>query len=240
MNNTFELNINDFNGPLDLLLHLIKESKMDIYNLKIEEITKQYVDYIESQNNLNIDIASEYLVMASTLIHLKSKRLINDVSDTDEESEEEINSEDDLKRRLLEYQAYKEVTENLKELEDKRSEVYTKLPENLTEYKEEDKISTDTSLDDLIKAFEQFLDRQKYNKPLDTKITTKELSVTRRSKEIKLLLGKHKHMNFLELFDKVTKPYVVVTFLSILEMAKDRELSIRQDKNFASIIVEAR
>ena len=236
----FKLTINDFEGPLDLLLHLVKESKMDIYDLQIEKITKQYIDFIESMKNLDIDIASEYLVMATSLVHIKSKMLVNIKDEEEEETQEEITTKEELERRLIEYEEYKRLSEDFKELESKRQEVFTKLPESLSEYREEIELNTDTTLDDLIKAFEDFLSRQKFTKPLDTKITTRELSISRRSKEIRSIIKYKKKVDFFELFEEITKPYIVVTFLSILEMAKTGEINIKQDKNFDNIIIEVK
>lgn len=233
----FTLTINDFSGPLDLLLHLIKESKMDIYTLKIEEITKQYIDYIESMKKLNIDIASEYLVMASSLVHIKSKMLVNE-KDNEEEETDEIKTEEELKRRLLEYEEYKKVCDDFKNLESKRQEVHTKIPESLYEYREDVELNTDTTIDDLVKAFEEFLKRKKFEKPLDTKITHRELSITKRTSEIRNILKTKKKVDFFELFEVINKPFVVVTFLSILEMTKNNEINIKQSKNFDKITIE--
>ena len=164
--------------------------------------------------------------------------LINEKDEEETVNDEEITTEEELKRRLIEYNQYKELTNSFKILENKRQEVYTKVPESLNEFRENIKLNTDTTLDDLLNAFEEFLKRQKYLKPLDTKVTEKELSVTKRSKEIKSILKKKKKMNFFELFEVVNKPYVVVTFLSILEMAKNNEISINQGKNFDNILIE--
>ena len=120
--------IDEFEGPLDLLLHLIKESKMNIFDIRIEEITKQYLDYIESQEKMNLEIASEYLVMASELLEIKSKMLLPNKEDEDEE---EIDPREELVSRLLEYEAYKEITKTLKEKESIRRDIHTKLPENV-------------------------------------------------------------------------------------------------------------
>ena len=236
------LNINDFSGPLDLLLHLVKESKMDIYEVPIEEITNQYIEYINAMEKLNIDIASEYLVMASELICLKSKRLLNIKDDDDEANQLEfkIGTEEELRNRLIEYQRYKEITDNFKELEEKRQEVLTKAPESLSEYRKDTPLSSDLTLDDLLKAFNNFLDWQKYMKPLSTKVTNRELSVTRRTSEIRSLLAKHKRVDFFDLFEELNKPFVVVTFLSVLEMAKNNEIDIKQEKNFSNIFIESR
>ena len=102
--------IGDFEGPLDLLLHLIKKSKMDIFDIDISDITNQYINYINEMSELNLDIASEYLVMAAELIEMKSRKLLPG-KEEDEENEEMINPEEELKRRLAEYEKYKESTE---------------------------------------------------------------------------------------------------------------------------------
>ena len=103
----YKIKIDEFEGPLDLLLHLIKESKMDIYEINISEIINQYLDFIHSLEDDNIDIASEYLVMAAELIHLKSKLLVNRKDDEEETEEFTINSEEDLRNKLIEYEKYK-------------------------------------------------------------------------------------------------------------------------------------
>ena len=237
---TYNFCINDFEGPLDLLLHLIRSNQMDIYNINVESITKQYVDFINNSKDMNMDIASEYLVRASELIHLKSKLLLHK-DDTVEEDDEnfEINSEEDLRNKLLAYEEMKRITGEFSILEDKRSEFYTKLPSNLSEYKEPDTIvQGDTTVDDLVNAFKLFLEREKYNKPLNTKITKKEYSVSERSSEIRSILKQRKKCDFTSLFEELTKPYVVVTFLSILEMSKNKEINITQDKTFGNITVE--
>lgn len=237
---TYNFSINDFEGPLDLLLHLIRSNQMDIYNINVESITKQYVDFINNSKEMNMDIASEYLVMASELIHLKSKLLLHKDDKIEEDDETfEINSEEDLRNKLLQYEEMKRITGEFSILEDKRSEFYTKLPSNLSEYKEPDTIvQGDTTLDDLVNAFKLFLEREKYNKPLNTKITKKEYSVSERSSEIRSILKQRKKCDFTSLFEEITKPYVVVTFLSILEMSKNKEINITQDKTFGNITVE--
>ena len=203
-----EFKINEFEGPLDLLLHLIKESKMDIMNIEIEEITKQYMTYL--------------------LPSFKN-----------EEEEEEEDPREELVNRLLEYQAYKEITKVLQEKEELRKEIYTKSPENIKNYIDEVKeVNLDVSLDDLVEAFKKFLDRKKDNKPLKTKVTVNEISVSSRRHDIKRLLKDKKKVSFFELFPVVSKEYVVATFLAILEMAKNKELVITQNDTFDDIICE--
>ncbi len=231
----------DFEGPLDLLLHLVKESKMDIYEINIRTIIDQYLDFIHSLEEQNIDIASEYLVMASELIHLKSKLLINRHDEEEQHSEDEfsISSEEDLRAKLLEYEKYKEITKDFQELEEKRGEVYTKLPESLKEFVEnQGLIKGEIDVSDLFNAYRLFIERQKLIKPLNTKITKKELSVDEKIKEIRNILQSRKKINFIELFTVMTKESIVVTFLSILEMTKNKEIILTQIDNFSPIMIE--
>ena len=231
-----EFRINDFEGPLDLLLHLIKESKMDIMNIEIESITKQYVEFLEKQEKMNLEVSSEYLVLASELIEIKSKLLL---PNNKLEEEEEIDPREELINRLLEYQAYKDITRVLQEKELLRKDIFTKLHENFNNYVSEvHEIHADVTLDDLISAFQKYYQRKLDNKPLNTKVTINEISVSSRRSEIKHLLKKKNRMSFFELFPIMTKEYIVATFLAILEMAKNREIRIIQEENFDDIICE--
>jgi segregation and condensation protein A len=232
------LKIDYFEGPYDLLLHLIKEKKMDLLNLKLEIIVDEYLEFIHKMQEMNLNIASSYLVMSSELIEMKSRLLLP--RNVEENDEEEEDPKEELVNRLIEYQKYKDLTEDFKELEEERKQIYTKLPENLQEYKEPDKVinNSNITLDDLLKAFQNFLERKKLEQPLHTKVTTKEISLEERRYAIRDVLKVKKKVNFLDLFDVLNKEYVVVTFLAILEMAKDKELVIKQDDTFSDIVVE--
>lgn len=237
---TYNFCINDFEGPLDLLLHLVKESKMDIYEVNIKDIIDQYVDFIHHLEEKNIDVASEYLVMSAELIHLKSRMLINKKEEVDENNEFSIASEEDLRNKLLEYEKYKIITKEFKDLEEKRSEVFTKLPDSLKEYMDISPLKKGSvTITDLMNAILLFQERQKLIKPLNTKVTRKELSVEQRTRDIREILKKRKKVNFLELFETTTKEYIIVTFLSILEMSKSNEIEITQETNFSPIMIES-
>lgn len=233
-----EFRINDFEGPLDLLLHLIKESKMDIMNIEIELITKQYMDFLDKQEKMNLEVSSEYLVLASELLEIKSRLLIPNNKNEEEETEEDPREE--LVNRLLEYQAYKDITKLLQEKELLRKDIYTKAPENIKNYVEEDnEIHADVTLDDLVAALQKYYQRKIDNKPLKTKVTVNEISVSSRRHDIKNVLKEKKRVSFFELFPVASKDYVVATFLAILEMAKSKELIITQNETFDDIICEA-
>ena len=234
----YNIKINEFEGPLDLLLHLIKESNIDIYDISIEEITKQYLDYLNSMKKLDIEIASSYLVMASELMLIKSKSLLPNNKDEEEIEEEELNKEA-LINKLIEYQKYKELTKNFKDLELERKNIYTKAPTKITNITNEKYINnSDITIDDLLDAFSKFLERKDKERPINTKITNKEYSVNKRKNDIKKILTEKKKAEFKELFDNYNKSYIIVTFLSILELAKENTINIIQKDNFDNIYIE--
>lgn len=232
----YKVTIDKFEGPLDLLLHLIKENNIDIYDIKIEEITRQYLDYITAMKDLNLSIASEYLVVASELIEMKSKMLLpkhkEQVQDEYEEDPKET-----LIERLLAYKKYKEITEEFKNLETERKQIITKEPENLSFYAKDMGNDGDVSLNDLIDAFNAIIERKKFDRPITTKITKRELSLNDKITNIRKILTKRKKINFEELFDSPTKEEVIVSFLSILEMIKKDEIVVSQDNNFKTITI---
>lgn len=236
----YSIKINEFEGPLDLLLHLIKESSIDIYDISIEDITKDYLDYINSMEKLDIEVESSYLVMASELLLIKSNSLLpKEKSELDNEEEDEEITRENLINRLIEYQKYKELTKKFKKLESKRRDIYTKSPSNMTNITDTKlKNDTDISIDDLVEAFQKFLIRKDQEKPLNTKITNKEYSVKLRKKDIKTYLSNNKRAEFTELFDNYSKDYIIVTFLSILELVKEQEIDLEQEHNFAPIYIE--
>ena len=239
MNYTFY--INDFEGPLDVLLHLVKQAKMDIYEINLFTLIKEYLDFIKEMQDLNIDVASEYLSMASELVHLKSKMLVNKQDDSEEETDDEfsIKSEEDLRKKLLEYENIKNITGTFKNLESRRSEIYTRFPESLKEYYETSEVPKGLyDADTLYKAFLEVEKKLKLLKPLDTTITKKEISVEQRTQEIKNILKVRGKVDFYSLFTINTKEYIVITFLTILTMSKNKELKISQEDNFSPIIVE--
>lgn len=228
----------EFEGPLDLLLHLIKEANIDIFEIKISEITDQYLAYITKMEELDLNIDSEYLVMAADLIEMKSRELL---PNNEEENEDEEDPKEALINRLIEYQKYKEITSEFKKLEEERSEFYSKLPSVLDEFKDDTlKVNEDLTLDDIIKAFANLKEKQILEKPLNTVVTKKEYSVNLRSKEILNKLKTKKQINFDELFETFTKDYVVVTFLSILDLAKKQNIIIKQDRNLGNITLLAK
>ena len=235
----YVVSLDQFEGPLDLLLHLIKQSNIDIMDINVEDITKQYLDYLEKVQEMNLDVASEYLVMAAELIEIKSQMLLPKPEILEDEFEEDPREQ--LIKRLLEYEAYKNITPELKKMEDVRSMSYGKEPSiNITGVDLNPELSDEIDLDVLTDAFNKFLKNKQLDKPLNTKITTKEYSVQQRSKEINKILDSKNKVTFEELFDTFEKNYIVVTFLSILIMAKNKEVLIEQEDNFSKLYISRR
>lgn len=235
-----KLCINDFEGPLDLLLHLVKTAKMNIYEIDTKYIIDKYLEFIDSLSKYDLDDASEYLVMAAELIHLKSRLLLNlDNDDSSDNDEFSINSEEDLKNKLIEYERYQNVTNVFKELEEKRNEFFTKLPENLNEFADKsEKLEGNMDIELLKNAMLELSKRMSYQKPVNTRITRKEISVEERKEFIREYITKRKNVKFTDLFEEYSKDLVVATFLSILDMCKMKEITLKQDNNFGDIFIE--
>ena len=233
---SYLIDINNFSGPLDLLLSLIKESNMNIYDINISEITDQYLKYIKMMEELNINIASSYLVTASELMYLKSNELLpkKEIITNDDE---EITRED-LINRLIEYKKYKEVTSSFRDMETVGSKYLMKLPTKINV--DNNEIDNGINIEELFLAFNKFLKRKEEDKPLKTTVTKKEYSVHDRCNSIKNILKEKKKVNFIELFDVKSTPYIIVSFLSVLELLKKNEIYLIQNNIFDNIVIGIR
>lgn len=221
------LKLDDFEGPLDLLLYLIKKEKMDILDIKLERITEEYLKYIEDIDSFNLDDSSSYLVMASDLMLIKSKKLLPG-EETPEEEEDLINS-------LIEYQKYKEQLENFRILESDRLK-------NLD--KESIYITGDKSLlkDDkerLFSILERMLKEAEEVKPEIKKKNLRVINVLDREKSIMHKLNLVKRSRFEDLFEEKDKDYIIASFLAILNLSKKKKMHLEQDKTFDTIMCEA-
>ncbi|WP_294561284.1 segregation/condensation protein A [uncultured Traorella sp.] len=224
----FSVTISEFEGPLDLMYHLIKENKLDLFNLDMDVLSEQYLAYLNQMEEMHLDIASEFLTELAGLLEYKSKKLLpKEKVEIEEEYEED--HRDKLVKRLLEYQRYKEASESLKPLYEERQLSYTKPLSNETQQwmsvVKEEKLSG--SPYDLMKAMNKVLRRLALNHPLETKMTVKELSVDERREQIEERLDGFKGtMSFTELCsDCTSKQMVIVTFMAILDMIKFQIIS---------------
>lgn len=243
----YQVKIDAFEGPLDLLLHLINRLEIDIYDIPVAQITEQYLIYIKNMSELKLDVASEFLVMAATLLAIKSKMLLPKHEEVFDEENADISYEEDprdeLVERLIEYRKYKEAAQDLKSMEEERGLMYTKAPSDLSDFAKEklpERTEIDVSLYDMLAALQKLMRRKKLQRPMATKITRQEISIEKRMTEIMEELIKVKvRKNFKDLFPFPEKEHIVVTFLAILELIKRKEIDVEQLENFGEIFVEA-
>lgn len=235
-----------FEGPLDLLLHLIDKNKIDIYDIPIVEITNQYMEYIRNMQREDLNIMSEFLVMAATLLDIKCRMLLP--KEVNEEGEEE-DPRQELVEQLLQYKMYKYISYELKEREMDSDMVLYKgptIPEEVKEYVEPvnlDKLLGDLTLQKLGAIFQEVMKRQTDKiDPVRSKfgkIEKEEVTLTNKFTYIHSYMKDHKRFSFRQLLEKQhTKMHIVVTFLAILEMMKLGEIHVEQEETCGDIMIE--
>ena len=243
-----KVQVADFEGPFDLLLHLIKKNKMNIYNIEIYKVTNQYLEYLNTRKVMDLEITSEFIVVAATLIEIKSKNLLPKVKvDEEEESEEDI--EKRLMERLIEYKKIKNVSEFFKNKYINAGEVFSKKPEIIEEIKPEkidnDDIFKNLTLLDLYNIYNKILEtyREKQNK---VNVVQKKIYVDKYKVEDKMeeLLKKFNSVEVIEfnnlMKESSCKLETVVIFLALLELIKIRTIQVFQDENFSNILIKRR
>jgi len=231
MEDSIKIKIPVFEGPFDLLLHLIREHKIDIYDIPISLITSQYLEYIEIMKELNLEIAGDFLVMAATLIQIKSRMLLP--PDEEAPSEEQEDPRRDLVQRLLEYQRYKDAALDFRTKEDEWLKVFHREP--LSDEEEGELYLFDLSLFDLLDAFRKILEKT----PSEIVSITKEtLTVKNRMSMIMEIIEEHEAVRFEDLFKEgITKIHLIVTFLALLELIRLGLARAYQEREFGNIWV---
>jgi len=230
-NQAYTVRLDMFEGPLDLLLHLIKKNKLNITDIPIALITEQYLETLKLMKVLNLEIAGEFLLMAATLLHIKSKMLLP--ASSEEEGEEEVDPRTELIRRLLEYQKYKEASQELEKRPLLDRDVFTRPASQEREEPEEEKI--EVNLFELLEAFRQVLEREKIE--AFHEVTLEPITVEEKIQEILSILQKEKRsMAFQTLFpEQSSRSIIVITFLAILELVKTKAVRIFQAAPFETI-----
>ena len=247
MEEKLKFKINEFEGPLDLLLHLIDKNKFNIFDIPIVEITEQYLDYVNRMQEENLDVMSEFLVMAATLISIKAKMLL---PREEKEEEEEEDPRAELVRRLLEYKMYKYASLELKDMNLDAEKNYYKpatIPKEVMEYKEEidpADVIGDVTLAKLNEIFTQVMKRTVDRvDPVRSKFGTiekDEVRIEDKMEEIRASIRGLKGINFKTLLEiQASKINIIVTFMAILELMKVGDITIRQDELFGDIIIDS-
>ena len=236
--NKYAIKIDNFEGPLDLLCHLIEKNKMNIYDINLSEITDQYVDYLKEQEKMNLEIASEFLVMATTLLYLKSKNLLP----KQEDDEEEI-TEDELIRRIIEYKKFKEISKILKQNYLEYQNRYFKQPEEIKLPKQ--KIEKDYDKNVIPDIYKNVIEKNasKINqnaKNIEKIAITDNYTVASKVRQMFKVLIKQKQFIFNKLFSikKHNKQEVVTAFSGLLELSRRSKVETDQEKLFGDILVK--
>ncbi len=240
---SYNVKLEAFEGPLDLLLHLINRLEIDIYDIPMAQLTYQYIEHLHAMRVLELDELSEYLVLAATLIEIKSKMLlpVHEGDIFDEEGQEfdmEDDPRDELITRILEYKKYKEAAVQLKEAAEERAVHFTKPPTEVEAYGGFTPIDAGGELNvfDLVGAFQRMLQRRRLKAPMSASITKNEISVGDKMDEIMSKIErKGGTCTFEELFDEGDVSGLIVTFLSILELMKRSDITVEQKGNFDNL-----
>jgi len=223
----YRVRLEVFEGPLDLLLHLVKKNELDIFNIPIAEITTDYLNYIKLFRRLNLDFAGEFLVMASTLIHIKSRMLLPPTETVEEEELEDPRQE--LAARLMEYQKFKGAASILKEKAAIQGNIYGRLPI----IPDDEDYTIEATLFDLLDAFQKVVIRAEKEV---REIIQEDISIEDRIGEILNLLENKKFINFETIFSgQRTKRLLIVTFLALLELIRLKRVFARQAEPFGAI-----
>jgi segregation and condensation protein A len=239
-----KIKLDMFEGPLDLLLHLIEKAEVDIYQVPIAQITDQYMAILAEAQEMELEITSEFLVMAATLLAIKSKMLLpkQELVEEDFMMEEDdwfVDPRAELVERLLEYKRYKRLGEVLRAKEAERRKVFSRPPLDLTPYTPEVNPVDGLTPDDLLQAFVEVLRNQKPPEPM-TRVAREEISVSARMEEIYRELTEKGQLFFSHLihWERVTKERVITTFLALLELMKLKKIVCRQQSLFGEILIE--
>ncbi|HRZ87311.1 MAG TPA: segregation/condensation protein A [bacterium] len=235
MTDDYKVALEVFEGPLDLLLYLIKKEEIDIYDIPIEKITKSYSEYIELMQMLDIDIAGEFLIMAATLLYIKSRMLLPE-DDRAPLEEEEEDPRFDLVRQLIEYKKFKEAAEKLRDKEYEQSNVFSRITGKETVELDEGEKPLDVNIFDLISAFSDVLkrvDEVSLHQMFDERFTVSDKIASLAER-----LQREKTVRFLDLFsDATTRTEIIVTFLALLELIRLKQLRAAQSESFGEIMV---
>ena len=234
----YAIKIENFEGPLDLLCHLIEINKMNIYDIQINEITDQYIQYLNQMEEMNLEIASEFVVMASTLLYLKSKNLLP----KQEEEEEEL-TEEELIRRIIEYKKFKEISKVLKQNYIQNGNRYYKNQENIELPKQ--KLEKDYDNTIIPNIYSELIERNRVKinqnaKNIEKIALVENYTVASKVKEMFKVLVKQKRFVFNKLFslNKHNKQEVVTAFSGLLEMSRRKKVETTQEELFGDITVE--
>jgi segregation and condensation protein A len=230
------IRLEGFEGPLDLLLHLIRSEEIDIWNIPIAHVTEQYLSYLHLMQDLNINLAGEWLVMAATLIYIKSRMLLPPDSPQENAQEEEEDPRKELVYQLLEHQKFRNAAQMLYTREEVENAVWNSPPQDILDHSKE---VVAVSLFDLLQAFHEVVRR--FEAMAGLEVDQEEVTIEQKLTEIRRLLLVHDSLVFSQLFEQIaSKRHLIVTFLALLELVRLCEVSLRQKRPFEEIHIARR
>lgn len=244
-NKSYIINLPVFEGPFDLLYHLIKKQEIDIWSVSVAEITEQYLDYLQLMEDFNLEIASEFLVMAATLLRLKSKLLLPRQDDSEEEDADEllsINSSEELIKRILEYRLYKTAVSFLRQREEEQQKIFfrsTNQPKVMHITRQETFVFHENMLELLLKSMEKNLKELKKRTSEPDISLVEEFTLKDRLHFVINKLKEKKEAVYLDtLFDSRKVGEIIITFIAVLELARQKKVSLWQQQNFGPVLIE--
>lgn len=240
MEGEYKVKLDVFEGPLDLLLYLIKRDEVDIYDISIERITKQYLEYLDAFKMLNIELAGEFIVMAANLLYIKSRTLLPVDQQMAEEDAEEDDPRWELIRQLIEYKKFKEAAGVLREREAAQEQLFARVPATPDlPAGEENLLVEEVGIFDLIRAFQNVLKRRAPKQEDLREIFAENFTVADKIDHLLRITGGGVPLKFEEMFpEQATRTEIVVTFLAMLELIRMKQLRVKQDVHFGEIWIE--
>ena len=235
----YKVQFDVFEGPLDLLLYLIKKEEVDIYEVNLTKLATQFIEYIEVMRMLDLEIAGEFLVMASTLMYIKSRELLPKAQQVQsDEEDDEMDPRWELIRQLVEYKKFKDAAAQLQNLETEQENTYPRVPGKIELPVPPGSPKSEVSLFDLINAVNTVMRRINEREPMDA-IFEEKWSVSQKIEIIVKLLAEKLIVKFTELFEDVSSRYeVVCTFLAILELIRLKQATCTQEEEFGEIFIQ--
>ena len=239
MDQAYQVKLDAFEGPLDLLLHLINQYEIDIYDIPVAEITEQYMHYIQTMKHLELNVASEYLVMAATLLAMKSQMLLPKQEITEEIDEYTEDPREELMKRLIEYRKYKDVAQDLQEKETEAMQTFTRPPVIFNDLEAKAPIVRgNISIYDMLGALNKMFERKQWNEPAESRITRMEIPIEQRMQEVLQVVKNSKTgIAFDQLFTYKSRSHIVITFMALLELMKNNDIFCEQKKHFDALYV---
>jgi segregation and condensation protein A len=238
----YKVKLDVFEGPLDLLLYLVRKDEVDIYDISIERITRQYLEYLEAMESIDVEIGGEFIVMAANLLYIKSRTLLPvDLQGPVEEEGEEEDPRWELIRQLIEYKKFKDAAGDLRDREELRTKLFGRTPSAPPPDGGATLLAGEVGALDLISAFQRVLERLEKRKGAEREIEADRFTVSEKIEYVLKILPESEPLKFEELFaGQTTRGELVATFLALLELVRLRHVQVEQDGAFGDILLRRR